>query len=375
MAAAVASIEEQIREIEAEIAKTKYNKATQGHIGKLKAKVAKLRIEAEKRAAKSGGGGKSYAVAKSGDATVALVGLPSVGKSTLLNAITGKETSEVGAYQFTTLTVVPGAVEVKGANIQVLDLPGLIGGAAGGRGRGSEVISVVRTADLILLVLDVWQPDAIGLLLDELERAAIRVNQRPADIKIIKHSRGGINVQTTVELTHLDEKQIANILREFGVSNADVLLRDDATPDQLIDAVAGNRTYLRGIVALNKVDMIGADHVASIEKRLERDGWRVVPIAASSAQGVPDLLNVLFEELDFIRLYLKPQGKEADMEEPLVIRRGSTVENVCNTLHRDFARKFRYANVWGSSAKFPGQTVGLDHKLADEDILTIVVRR
>lgn len=369
------AIEEQIKAIEEEIAKTKYNKATQGHIGKLKAKLAKLRIEAEKRQAKGGGGGKSYAVAKSGDASVALVGLPSVGKSTLLNTLTGQESSEVAAYQFTTLTVVPGAVEIKGANVQVLDLPGLIGGAAGGKGRGREVISVVRTADMVLLVLDVFQPDALEILLAELERAAIRVKERPADIKIVRHSRGGINVSSTVELTHLDEDAIAGLLREFGISNADVLLRADATADQLIDAAAGNRKYLPGLVALNKVDMVDEAHVARVRAKLEAQGWRVIPIAAQAGTGVEELREALFEELDFIRIYLKPQGEDADMEEPLVIRRGSTVQTVCRTLHRDFENKFRYANVWGESAKFPGQTVGLDHGLADEDVLTIVVRR
>ncbi|MCK4718817.1 MAG: 50S ribosome-binding GTPase, partial [Thermoplasmata archaeon] len=103
----MASIREQIEEIEDEIFKTAKNKATEHHVGKLKAKVARLKEEMEKRAKSSSGGGTGYGVRKSGNATVGLVGFPSVGKSTLLVDITEAK-SEIGAYQFTTLTIIPG---------------------------------------------------------------------------------------------------------------------------------------------------------------------------------------------------------------------------------------------------------------------------
>src|SRR3990172_6521249 len=91
-------LEDQIRSIEDEIQRTPYNKATQHHIGKLKAKVARLKEELDARRSKSGGAGRTYAVRKSGNATVGLIGFPSVGKSTLLNAITEAQ-SEVGGIR------------------------------------------------------------------------------------------------------------------------------------------------------------------------------------------------------------------------------------------------------------------------------------
>src|SRR3989304_1414140 len=84
----MATLEEQIKSVEDEIQKTPYNKATQHHIGKLKAKLARLKDEMEPRRLKSGGRGPSYAVKKSGNATVGLVGFPSVGKPTLPNQTT-----------------------------------------------------------------------------------------------------------------------------------------------------------------------------------------------------------------------------------------------------------------------------------------------
>ena len=131
------TIEERIKEIEEEIKKTKYNKATESHIGILKAKMAKLQMEAESH--KHSGGGSGFSVPKSGDATVAFVGYPNVGKSSLLNVVTGTE-SEVGNFAFTTLRVVPGTLKYKGAQIQILDLPGIIENAASGSGRGREVL-------------------------------------------------------------------------------------------------------------------------------------------------------------------------------------------------------------------------------------------
>jgi ribosome-interacting GTPase 1 len=139
------------------MARTQKNKATEKHVGILKAKLAKLKNE--QLAPKGGGGGpgEGFDVSKSGDARVGLVGFPSVGKSTLLNKLTGTF-SEVAAYEFTTLTCIPGNVHYKGAKIQLLDLPGIIEGAKDGKGRGRQVISVAKTCNLICIVLDALKP-------------------------------------------------------------------------------------------------------------------------------------------------------------------------------------------------------------------------
>jgi small GTP-binding protein len=365
----MATIEEQIRATEEEISKTPYNKATQHHIGKLKAKLARLRIEQQKRRAKKGGG-PGYSVKKSGNATVGLVGFPSVGKSTLLNQITDAD-SQIGAYAFTTLDIVPGLLDYRGAKIQVLDMPGLIRGASKGRGRGKEVIAVARSSDLILLMIDVFETN-VNVLAEELREANIRLNERPADVTVKRTTRGGVKVNSTVKLTKLDEELVTDIVREWHVS-ADVVIREDITEDRLIDVLAGNRAYVHAFVVLNKVDLVDRRYVKALEKRLP--DWKVVPISAEKGTKIDTLKKAVFETLDFIRVYMKPQGQEADMKEPLVIKSGSTVGMVCDTLHRDFRRKFRYANVWGRSAKFPGQTVGIDHVVLDKDVLTVVVRR
>ena len=125
------------------------------------------------------GGGSGFDVSKSGDARIALVGFPSVGKSTFLSKIT-KTKSEVAAYSFTTLTAIPGVLEYGGAEIQILDLPGIIEGAAEGKGRGRQVISAAKTSDLILMILDATKKAEQRALLEaELEAVGIRLNREP----------------------------------------------------------------------------------------------------------------------------------------------------------------------------------------------------
>lgn len=347
----------EIKRLEEEIRKTPYNKATEHHIGRLKAKLARLKEEYEKQRQKKS---KAPAITlkKEGDASVFLVGFPSVGKSTLLNALTNAK-SEVGDYDFTTLKPVPGMLKYKGANIQIVDVPGLIEGASKGKGRGREVLSFIRNADLIVIVVDVFTLHNIDVIKRELYEAGIRLDQNPPDVTIKKMERGGIKITSTVPLS-LDEKTIVDILKENKIHNAEVIIREDITIDRLIDAIMGNRVYIPSITVVNKIDLYQPELP---------DG--AIPISAEKGINLDKLKEEIFRKLNFIRIYLKPPGGKPDFEEPLIMRRGCTVRDVCKKLHRGMLESFRYAKVWGKSVRYQGQRVGLDHVLEDEDILTI----
>ncbi len=362
------TLDEDIKAIEDEISNTKKNKSTEHHIGRLKAKIAFLRDEVQKRAS-SKSGGEGFSVKKSGDASVVLVGFPSVGKSTLLNSLTGTE-SAVAAYEFTTLDVVPGTMKYKGTTIQILDVPGLVRGAASGRGRGKEVLAVVRNADLALIILDVFQLVHHDVLIQELNDAGIRVNSSPPDVTIKKKARGGINVNSTVSLD-MDEETIKSVLGEYRIHNANVLIRQNINVDQLIDVVLDNRKYIPGYVVINKIDLA--------DKYTLKDCLNKFPdallISADKKIHMEELKEKIYEHLGFIRIYLKPQGKPADMNDPLIVREGVSIEDVCDKLHRDFKKRFRYAQIWGRSAKHEGQRAGLEHVMFDSDILSIILRK
>ena len=371
----MATIEEQIKAIQAEIDKTQKNKATEHHIGRLKAKIAKLKITREKAQAhaKASGGGKGFEVKKSGDASVALVGFPSVCKSTLISQVTDAK-SETAGYAFTTLTCIPGVMEHRGAKIQILDLPGLIKGAADGKGRGREILNVIRSSDMVLYIVDPFQDAHFRVLHRELELAGMRLNQAKPAVFISRTERGGIDVRSTVEQTHLTDEQIGDIIRDFGYTSAIVTLRVDVTADQIVDVLAGNRIYSKAVVAINKIDIATEDEITGAENSLPQ-GWPLMRISAFKGTGLEDLKDFIYDNLGFMRVFLKPQGQEADMVEPLIVKDTSTVQEVCNSLHRDFVRKFRFARVKGPSAKFDWQRVGLDHLLKDGDLLTIITRK
>lgn len=364
------SIEEKIRTIEEEIKRTQYNKATQHHIGKLRAKIARLKEDAEARRG-GRGPGVGYGVKKAGDATVVLVGFPSVGKSTLLNRLTNAD-SLVATYDFTTIRVVPGLMEYKGARIQILDIPGLIQGAASGKGRGREVLAVIKSADLVLLLLDVFNPQQLGVLLNELREVDIRLDARPPDVRIKVRERGGVRVSSTIKLTKIDEETIRGILEEYRIHNADVVVREDLEMEEFLDVVAGNRRYIPSTLVLNKVDLVDKEYIRDLQGILKRS---YLPISADKGLNLEELKELIYQKLDFIKLYMKPQGGEADTKEPLIILRGARIGDVCDSLHRDFRRRFRYAQVWGTSVRFGGQHAGLEHLLADGDVITIVTKR
>ena len=371
----LATIDEQIKSLEEEISKTKYNKATQGHIGKLKAKIAALRERKEKAQAhaKSSGGGPGFEVKKSGDASVALVGFPSVGKSSLISQLTDVE-SEAGNFAFTTLTCIPGVLHHRGATIQILDLPGLIKGAAEGKGRGREILNVIRSCDMVLYVVDPFQDSHFDILDMELWKSGMRLNQAKPQVFITRTDRGGIVVRSTLEQTNLSDEEIQSIIRSFGMVSANVTLRTDVTDDHIVDTLAGNRIYSEAVVVLNKVDLASEKDLEKARLMLP-EGWPVLPVSAKTGQGIEEMKDFIFDNLNFMSIYLKPQGQEADLIEPLIVKNTSTVRDVCVKLHRDFERKFRYARVKGPSAKFDWQRVGLDHLLMDEDLLTIIVRK
>jgi hypothetical protein len=355
----------EIDKLREELSKTKYNKSTEGHIGLVKAKIAQLKEKAIARS-QSGGSHEGYAVRRSGDGTVILIGFPSSGKSTLLNAITGAE-SETAGYAFTTLDVIPGTLEYEYAKIQILDVPGIVEGAASGRGRGKEVLSCVRSADLCVILVDVNKPEEYNAIKQELREAGIRVDEHKPFVKITRKPRGGIVLRSTVKLTKMHPDTIRRILREFKYNNCEVIFREDINVDQLIDVIEGNRKYLPSITLLNKIDLVKEKRLEEVKKRIKPD----LCVSAKERENIEELKRLIFEKLDFIRVFMKEPGKDADLEEPMIMKKGSTIKQLCEKVHREMVKNFRFARVWGPSAKFPGQRHSLDHTLRDKDIVEI----
>lgn len=304
------TISEQIEKIEKEIQETPYHKATEHHIGKLRARLSKLReqlISGGKKT-KGGGGGRGFAVKKQGHATCVFLGFPSVGKSTLLNKLTNAQ-SKIAPYAFTTITAIPGIMRYKGAYIQLVDLPGVIEQAALGKGRGKEVLSAVRTADIIILITEV---------------------SREKDFEKIKTE-----------------------LKAIGL----VLDKKDFNP--LI------HTILPAIYIINKIDE---------NPDFKEQDSNVSYISAEKEINLEKLKETIWNKLFLKRIYLKRKDKEPDRNNPLIVDKDSNIWEIARKVSSEMAQNVKGAHVWEGNAKFPNQEVSLNFIPIDETVVYLDIK-
>lgn len=350
-----------ISRVEKEIRDTPYDKASEHHHGVLKAKLSKLKDELDGPSNKGGGGGVGYAIKHSGDASVVLVGLPSVGKSTLLNAVTNAE-SKVGNYDFTTLGVVPGMMEYKGVKIQLLDLPGIIEGAAGNKGFGRKVISVIRASDMVILMTDVARINWFSTVETELYNAGIRLNCRPPKVHVTKLLKGALEIIDPYR--SFDKDLVSEIAKEMGLDNARIQIGEKLdTIDQLIDGLLKSRRYMPGVKVVNKID--NPKFQISNVKFQNKNEYAF--ISADKKIGIEEFKEKVWQGLGLVRVYLKRERSgEADKNEPLIMKSGQTLDQVLKRISGEMRDDISRAYIWGKNARFPGQEVSFSYPVFDE---------
>ncbi|CDI80853.1 developmentally regulated GTP-binding protein 1, putative, partial [Eimeria acervulina] len=243
--------------------------------------------------------------------------------------------------------------------------------AKDGKGRGRQVIAVARTCSLILIVLDVLNPLTHKRIIEkELEGFGIRLNKQPPNITLTKKDKGGITITHTVPLTHLDEETIRSICMEYRLINCQVSLRCNATADELIDVIEGNRLYVPCIYAINKIDQITIEELDILEQVPH-----YVPISANLELNLDGLLEKIWEYLSLVRVYTKPKGQIPDYSAPVILpSTRCKVEDFCMRIHKSLLNEFKQAIVWGRSVKHNPQKVGKEHQLEDEDVVQIIKR-
>lgn len=243
--------------------------------------------------------------------------------------------SETAAYEFTTVTCIPGILYYNDAKIQLLDLPGIIEGASEGKGKGKQVIAVARSSDMILMVLDAQKwAEEMPKLTRELESVGIRLNKEKPDISIRKISSGGCMLNSTVKLTKIDEKMVQNIMHEYKIHNCEVLFRGDYDVDDLIDVIEGNRRYIKCVYVFNKIDMISMEEVDYLSRLPD-----TVAISCKLGVGYDLLLKNIWAHLGLVRIYTKKQGCPPKFAEPIILsasRGGATIENALQYIHAVF---------------------------------------
>jgi ribosome-interacting GTPase 1 len=168
----------------------------------------------------------------------------------------------------------------------------------------------------------------------------------------------------------MSESLAKEILKDYKIFNADVVLREDITVDQFIDVVEGNRRYMPCLYVYNKIDTLPIEEVDRISKLPHS-----VVMSVHWDLNIEEVIEEIWSHLDILRIYTKKAGAPPDFVKPFVVKRAqSTVENICNRIHKQIAERFKFALVWGTSAKHQPQRVGIHHQLDDEDVLQIMLK-
>jgi len=328
----------------------------------LSKKIASIRndVEKQKEQAKKGGG-ISYNVKKEGAGQIVIIGMPNSGKSTVLKAVTGADV-EIAPHEFTTTKPEIGTINFKGARVQLVEVPALIEGSSEGKANGTQFLSIIRNADAVIVVLDAEKAEEeFRTLKTELVKAKIRMNEKKPDIRVEQSEYGGISIAGK-QFLKMPLDKFEQLLKSLGFHKASVVLNEELkSPEKLLQALDEGIVYKRAIAILNAKKWLQA------KKPDFGSGFEAI---AFESAAVEELKKKIFALLEKVIVYTKKPGQPADYNEPLVLRKGTTVEDFAGMLHKDFARNMKYVKVWGSS-KFEGQRVSKDYHLQDFDTIEI----
>jgi ribosome-interacting GTPase 1 len=304
--------QEKIKALEVMMAVIPKHKGTEKLRGQLKSRMAKLKEDLQKRPT-VGRAEQAYTIKREGAAQVILLGTPNSGKSTLFSKVTNAY-SETADYPFTTKKPVPGMMRFENLQIQLVDTPPI----------QLEHVepgfsNLIRNGDAILVVVDLTEDPIfqVEVLAEELNR-----------LKISMAGKGTIPPLET--------------------------------------GWAAMKAFLLG----NKVDVKNAiEAYPSFETRF-KETFPILPISAKEGMNFDEMKKEVYGLLDILRVYTKVPGGEPDLTEPVILKKGSTVEDVALSIHKDFLKKFRYAKIWGSG-KFSGQMVKRDYRVSEGDVIEL----
>ena len=302
---------EKIAALEDMLASIPKHKGTEKLQADIKRRLSRLRDESERKI--KAGRRDPFLVERHGAGQVALVGFPNVGKSALVDAFTRAKV-EVAPYPFATVLPVAGMMEYEDIRIQLVDLPPITEGEF-----VPGLAGAIRNADALLITIDASSDDC----LDQLDG--------------------------TIE--QLKEKKI---------------LRDDQ--------VEGLHHHTMGscLIIGTKLDIEGAEDNLELINEYLPSGFPFVSVSVEIGETLERLRRSIFDLLGIIRIYSKKPGHDLEMNQPFVLKSGSTVVDMAEAVHRDFPSRLKNARVWGS-ARFPGQAVPKDYVLVDKDIVELRV--
>jgi len=347
------------------------HKGTEKLISHVKHQIATLRreIEERERQRKSIISKSEYSIKKEGAAQVVLIGMTKSGKSSLLKILT-KAKVEISDYPFATKKPAVGMLPYEDISFQLVEVPPIIdeGEIIG----GAQALSLIRNSDGILMVLngedDIFKQ--FEIIKKTLERAGILIHKPNGYVQIEKR-RAGVGIQVIGKVLNATFEDIKKLLLSYKISSAVVRCFGEVTIDDVENAIFENTIYKPSIIIINKID--NAKVFIEDIKKVITD----IPIICTSCKnltGIDSIGETIFKTLEIIRVYTKKPLEKEPFKKPFIGRKGITILDLAKSIHSEFYKKFLYARIWGPSAKYPGEKVGLSHILEDGDIVEIHTR-
>ncbi|MCE4621879.1 MAG: TGS domain-containing protein [Desulfurococcales archaeon] len=366
--------EEKIKALEEFLSAVPKHKGTENIRLWAKRRLAELREEVEARRARRGGGGPRIFIERAGAGQVVLLGPPNSGKSSILARLTNAN-PEIAPYPFSTQLPTPGMLDYKDIQFQLVDTPPLLLDQPSSP-INNKVIGLARNANAVALVIGLDEEDpanTLRKLIDFLAERGVVITKSKGLVRIKRdRSVNGIKIVGHGRMVNFTEDDLRRLLSQYRIYNAIVEMEGDVTLDDVEDAIFTTRVYKPAIILLNKADLPGSKAKAKRVMKHVPPDVPVLVVSAATGEGLDRLGDIIFDILEIIRVYTKQPNKEPDPD-PLVLEKGATVLDAARRIHKDLARRFRYAKIWGPSAKYPGQRVGTDHVLMDGDIIEIHV--
>jgi ribosome-interacting GTPase 1 len=305
--------EDELRCLHAMLREMPKHKGTDKLQAELKQKISKLKKEIESHKGKKKGHG--LRIPRQGAGRVILLGGPNAGKSQLIRSLT-RAAPEVAPYPFTTQEPSPAMMPWEDVTVQLIDTPPITQDFL-----DPNTLALIRGADLALLLVDLDLDDGIEQCRDVVERLG-ETKTRLASTSFLDHD-------------------------DLGVS------------------------YTRTFLVPNKIDAPEANVRLELLHEMLSDRFPEYVISALNRTGLEPLREAIYMTLDVVRVYTKlPQAKEADYSRPFTIRRGGTLLDIAEQVHKDYARELKFARVWGSHVH-DGTSVKGDYVLHDKDVVEL----
>lgn len=311
-----ASPEDELRCLEVMLREIPKHKGTDKLQAELKAKIsrAKQDVEQARKAGKKSGPAAAK-IPRQGAGRCVIFGGPNAGKSQLLASLT-RATPEVAPYPFTTREPQPGMMSWEDVVVQLIDTPPVTADVL-----DSNLLGLIRGAEVVVFAVDVGNDDGVDAAQAAYEKL------QPTKTRLARES-------------YLDEEDI-------GVS------------------------YTKTLLVYTKVDLPGAEDRVALFKEFCPVDFAELRVSADTGAGLDELRTAVFQALDVVRVYTKlPHKKEPDYDKPFTVRRGGTLLDVAELVHRDLAAGFKHARVWGENV-IAGSTAKGDYVVHDKDVVEI----